>query len=340
MPGIIEQIAEDLNISSASVSRALNDRPGVSRPLRERILERARELHYTPNIIARGLATSQTFTLGFFVREKPDLSAQTDPFYGKVLQGVEQASAASAYHVAIGTLTSDILNAPSDFRFVRERRMDGMVLAGPDIPTDFILAMQATKMPIVLVDNKLTHSAIDCVNTDDEAGGYFAARHLIESGHQQIGVISGPKHWHSSTRRVRGMQQALAEAELPLSIVHVERTTIESGEVAAAKLLDDYPQVTGLLAVNDAMAFGAIRAVRRNGKHVPADLSVVGFDNIDWAELNDPPLTTVHIPKRQLGQEAVKRLLSLLSDRDSSPIEIVVSTQLIVRQSTRSLNGR
>jgi DNA-binding LacI/PurR family transcriptional regulator len=290
-------------------------------------------------MMGRGLATSQTFTLGFFVREKPDLSAQTDPFYGKVLHGVEQASAASEYHVAIGTLTNDILSAPGEFRFVRERRMDGMVLAGPDIPNDFIVAMQATKMPIVLVDNKLMHSPIDCVNTDDEAGGYSAAQHLIEGGHQQIGVISGPKHWHSNARRVRGMQQSLSEANLPLCIVHVERTTIESGETATTRLLNENPQMTGILAVNDAMAFGAIRAARRIGRRVPDDVSVVGFDNIDWAQLNDPPLTTVHVPKRQLGQEAAKRLLTLLSERDTSPIEVIVSTQLIVRQSTQSLNG-
>lgn len=340
MPSIIEQIAEDLNISGASVSRALNDRPGVSQPLRERILQRARELNYTPNLIARGLATSQTFTLGFFVREKPDMSAQTDPFYGKVLQGVEQVSADSEYHVAIGMLTSDILNAPGEFRFVRERRIDGMVLAGPDIPTDFIVAMQSANIPIVLVDNKLAHSAVDCVNTDDEAGGYDAAQHLIEGGHREIGVISGPQHWHSSARRIRGMQQALTEAKLPVHIVHVDRTTIESGETATTRLLADCPQITGLCAVNDAMAFGAIRTAHRQGRRVPDDLSVVGFDNIDWAQLNDPPLTTVHIPKRQLGQEAAKRLLSLLSNRETRPVEIVVSTQLIARQSTRSLIER
>jgi DNA-binding LacI/PurR family transcriptional regulator len=340
MPSIIEQIAADLKVSSATVSRALNDRPGVSQALRERILERAREMNYTPNMMARGLVTSQTFTLGFFVRQKPDLSAQTDPFYGKVLQGVEQISAASEYHVAIGMLTSEILNTPTDFRFVRERRIDGMVLAGPDIPTDFIMAMKATDVPIVLVDNKLAHSSIDCINTDDEEGGYDAARHLIDGGHRHIGVISGPKHWHSSVQRVRGMQQALLEADLPQQIIHVERTTIESGEKAAEQLLSAHPEVTGICAVNDAMALGAIRAARRMGRQIPDDLSVVGFDNIDWAQLNDPPLTTVHVPKQQLGQEAARRLLNLLGDRSARPVEIMVSTELVVRQSTRSLNGK
>jgi len=338
MPGIIEQIAAELQISSASVSRALNDRPGVSKALREQILQRARELNYTPSVTARGLATSQTFTLGFFVREKPHLSAQTDPFYGPALKGVEQVSAASEYHVAIGMLTNDILNAPNEFRFVRERRIDGMILAGPDIPTDFILAMLATHVPLVLLDNKLAHSAINCVTTDDDTGGYDAARHLIEGGHQQIGVISGPQHWYSNARRVRGVQLALAEAGLPPRIVHMEHTTIESGEAATRQLLAEHPQITGICAVNDAMALGAIRAARRDGRQVPDDLSVVGFDNIDWAQLNDPPLTTVDVPKQQLGQEAARRLLSIVGDGDASPVEVVVSTHLIVRGSTRALS--
>ncbi len=334
MPSIIEQIAADLNISSASVSRALNDRPGVGRELRERILQRAQELNYTPSVTARGLATSQTFTLGFFVREKPNLSTKTDPFYGEILHGVEQASAQSDYHVAIGTLTDSILAAPQGFRFVRERRVDGMILAGPDIPNDFIIAMLQTGMPIVLVDNKLDHAAIDSVNTDDEHGGYLAARHLIEAGHRQIGIISGPQHWYSNARRVQGYRHALSEVGVPLCLVHEDRTTIDSGEAAYHHLLKQQPDVTAVCAVNDSMAIGAIRAAQAQGRSVPDDLSIVGFDDIDWASLNTPPLTTISVPKRQVGQEAARRLLSLLNEPDMHPVEVVVSVQLIERQST------
>lgn len=334
MPSIIEQIAADLNISSASVSRALNDRPGVGRELRERILQRARELNYTPSVTARGLATSQTFTLGFFVREKPNLSTQSDPFYGEILHGVEQVSAQSDYHVAIGTLTDAILAAPQEFRFVRERRVDGMILAGPDIPNDFIIAMRNTRLPIVLVDNKLDHARMDSVNTDDEYGAYLAARHLIEAGHRHIGIISGPQDWYSNARRVRGYRLALAEAGVPICIIHVDRTTIDSGETAYHRLMEQQPGITALCAVNDSMAIGAIRAAQSQRRRVPDDLSVVGFDDIDWASLNNPPLTTISVPKRQVGQEAARRLLSLLYEPTMQPVEIVVSVQLIERQST------
>jgi DNA-binding LacI/PurR family transcriptional regulator len=340
MPSIIDQIAADLNISGASVSRALNDRPGVSAELRTRILERARELNYTPAITARGLATSRTFSIGFFVREKQGLSTTTDPFYGEILHGVEQACARSDYHLAIATLTDANFSAPGEFRFVRERRIDGMILAGPDIPNDFIVSMLQTGMPVVLVDNKLEFSKVNCVNSDDEQGACVAAQHLIRQGHQRIGVISGPQDWTSNARRVRGYRLAALEANLPLPVIHASQTTIDSGAEACAKLLAQHPDITAICAVNDSMAIGAIRWLQKAGKRIPDDVSVVGFDDIQWASLNNPPLTTVAIPKMQMGKEAGTRLIALLNDPDTVPIEVIISVEFIQRESTHLLNGR
>jgi DNA-binding LacI/PurR family transcriptional regulator len=335
MPSVIKRIAQELNISSASVSRALNDRPGVSAELRERILEKARKLNYTPSVTARGLATSQSFAVGFFVREKPDLSAQTDPFYGEILHGVEQAFARTDLHVTIATLTDDILAKPANFRFVRERRVDGMILAGPDIPADFIVEMRQTDIPVVLVDNCLSYLPTNCINSDDEGGAYLAARHLLELGHERIGAISGPAYWASNARRVKGYCRAVSEANLLLGVVHVDCTTIGSGAEAYRQLIAQQPDLTAVCAVNDSMAIGAIRAAQADGKAVPADLSVVGFDDISWASLNDPPLTTVNVPKHQMGQEAANRLITLLDNPDWLPTEVLVSVQLVARSSSR-----
>lgn len=335
MPSIIEQIASELNISNASVSRALNDRPGVGKELRERILQRARDLNYTPSLTARALATSQTFSIGFFVHEKPNLSTQTDPFYGEILHGVEQTCAETDYHVAIATLTDANLASPSDFRFVRERRIDGMILAGPDIPNSFVMAMLQSDIPVVLVDNKLDHSAINCVNSDDEHGAYIAAKHLLNLGHRSIGLIAGPEHWASNARRVRGYVGALYEAGLAAPIIHEESTTIDSGKAAYYRLISQHPDLTAICAVNDSMAIGAIRAAQGEGYHIPQNLSVIGFDDIEWASHNSPSLTTINIPKHQMGKEAARRLLSLLDDPEVAPTEIIVSVQLVKRDSTQ-----
>jgi LacI family transcriptional regulator len=334
MPSIIETIARELNISTASVSRALNDRPGVSPELRMRILAEAERLNYAPSANARGLAISRTFTVGFFVHEKPGLSTHTDPFYGEILVGAEQTLARSAYHLAIASLTDDIFANPASFRFTRERRIDGMILAGPDIPSDFILAMIRTGQPVVLVDNRLEFSAAHSVCSDDEGGAYLAAQHLIRLGHRAIGMLSGPPNWWSNRRRVAGYQRAMTEARLPASVVYAERTTIESGHAAFSRLIADGGSFTALCAVNDSMALGAIRYAREAGWRVPADLSVVGFDDIAWASLNDPPLTTLSVPKRQMGSEAASRLMRLLAGDDQAPTTLSLEVSLVERAST------
>ncbi|MEP7290980.1 MAG: LacI family DNA-binding transcriptional regulator [Chloroflexota bacterium] len=338
MSSIIERIAKEMSVSNASVSRALNDRPGVGAELRERILQKARELKYTPSITARGLVKSQSFGIGFFVREKPGISTHSDPFYGEILHGVEQALAHTDYHVTVATLTREILAEPLDFRFVRERRIDGMILAGPDISSDAIMTLLQSGIPLVLVDNQLAHSRVNCINSDDEGGAYLAAHHLLELGHRKIGALSGPEHWASNARRIAGYRRALAEHDLPLVIVYAELTTIESGEESYRRLTAKYPDLTAICAVNDAMALGAIRAAQANGKNIPADLSIIGFDDIPLASLNEPRLTTIRVPKRQMGTEAAQRVLALLGNAELSPVEVQVSVDLIQRSSTRALS--
>jgi LacI family transcriptional regulator len=333
MPSIIEQIASDLNVSNASVSRALNNRPGVGEDLRERILARARELNYVPSVMARGLATQKTYSIGFFVYEKPGLDTQADPFYGEILRGIEIIIGQTDYHVTISTLTDSIVSAPEQFRFVRERRIDGMILAGPDIPSHFIQAMLESGLPVVLVDNKLD-SSVSSVNSDDEMGGYFAAKHLIEAGHREIGILTGPTKWASNARRLKGYMRALEGAGLQATIVSAARTDIGSGKSAYMQLMEENPDITAICAVNDSMAIGAIHAAQAFGLSVPEDLSIVGFDDISWAEHNNPPLTTIRIEKTQMGKEAARRLYLMLTEDEISPTEILISVSLTERGST------
>lgn len=331
---LVEDIAKSLGVSTATVSRALNDRPGVGSELRERVLAKAREFNYTPTLNARGLATSQTFNIGFFFHQKPGLTASTDPFYTEIMHSVQQVIAQSTYHLTFETIAEDILYHPADFRFVRERRIDAMILAGPDIPASFIIAMVNSIHAVVLVDNRVDYSPVTCVNSDDEAGAYRAALHLLELGHKRIGILAGPENWASTRRRVWGYQRALTEFGVEASVVHMEETSIQSGKQAYQQLNADHPDITAICAVNDSMAIGAIRQAGAEGKRIPDDLSIVGFDDITWAEFNDPPLTTVRIPRQQIGKEAAHRVLMLLADSELLASEIIVPVALVERSST------
>ncbi len=331
---IVEDIAKSLGVSTATVSRALTDRPGVGSELRERVLAKAREFNYTPTLYARGLATSQTFTIGFFFHQKPGLPASADPFYTEIMNSAQQVIARSAYHLTFETLSQEVLHRPLDFRFIRERRIDAMILAGPDIPAGFITAMLNTQIAVVLVDNRLAYSAVNCVNSDDETGAYRAAQHVLGLGHSAIGILAGPEDWASTQRRVWGYQRALSEYGISPVVIHMHETTIDSGKRAYQQLHAAHPDVTAICAVNDSMASGAIRQAVALGRRVPDDLSVVGFDDISWAEFNEPPLTTVRIPRQQMGKEAAHRVLMLLQDTDLLTSEILVPVTLVERNST------
>jgi len=334
MPVRIADVARHLGVSPASVSRALNDRPGVSKELRQRILAAAHELDFAPNMAARGLATQRTQTVALVLGRK-DTPLDADPFYPLITHGAEASLAQHAYHLILITVDGTQTASASAFRLVKEKRVDGLILAGPDISPALILTMHQRGVPCVLVDNCLQETRIDCVVSDDQAGAASAVSHLLEHGHRDILCLSGPQDWASSRERSQGYRTAMQQAGLAehACVIQAPKTTIDTGQAAMQRAIDQGLRPTAVLAINDSMAIGAMRAAQALGLRVPQDLAIVGFDDISWAELATPPLTTVRIFKEEMGALAARRLLDLLTQGESVPVRTVVSTQLVVRSS-------
>lgn len=326
------EIARRLGVSIASVSRVFNDQPGVSPALRQRVLELSTELNYAPHGSARGLATTQTHTVAFLTVHR-SLPLDEDYFYQRIMLGAQHELSRHGYYLLISTIESDQLGDLASLRLLRERRVDGVILAGPEIPPRPIVALQGMRVPLVLVDNSLPHSAVDCVLSEDENGGYAATRHLLDHGHTAIAALSGPQGWPSNQARLQGYRQAMAERNLPPLEVHGEETTVESGRRTLSAALAQWPNLSALFAANDSMAMGAIRTAAAAGRRTPQELAVIGFDDLDWAEHAHPPLTTVKVHKRRMGAVAARRLVDLLRGDDEAPIRSTVATTLIVRSS-------
>ncbi|MFP4345000.1 MAG: LacI family DNA-binding transcriptional regulator [Anaerolineales bacterium] len=325
----LKSIAEAVGVSTASVSRALNDQPGVSDVVRQEILETARRMGYTPDLSARGLATSRTHTVAFAF-PKSKLSA-ADPFYPLMVEGAESYLSAYDYHVLLTTLDLETMAQPERLSVLNGNRVDGLILAGPQIPASFTLRVMALGLPVVLVDNSLSQTPVNCVLNDDEGGAYAAVRHLLERNHRRILFLSGPPTWISNQERIRGYRRAMRQWESAPLILHGEETTIESGEALLPQALERWPEITAVCAANDSMAIGAMRAAARLGKRVPDDLCVVGFDDISWARLCNPPLTTVHVFKHRMGGLAAQRLLEVISEPGDPPTKTLVATELVQR---------
>ncbi len=326
----IKDIAERLGVSTATVSRALNDKPGVSDDLRQQVRKLAADLDFAPSMAARSLAGARTGAVAFILHRQA-FPVSSDPFYFLIMQGVERELDRAGYHIVMSTVG----NQPEDhnLRVVRERRVDGLILAGPAINPSLVLSLSRSGLPLVLVDNSLERTPLNCVLCEDCEGARSAVEHLLGHGYKQISFVGGPTSWLSTRERQKGYECAMRDAGLPSAVVHAKVTTMEAGLAAGRQLFAGKDRPRAVYAVNDAMAMGVIRAAREAGLAVPADVAVAGFDDVSIAASTDPPLTTVRVNKEIMGELAARRLLELIGDEQLPHCRTIVGTTLIVRQS-------
>lgn len=329
----ILDIAENLRVSPASVSRALNGKPGVSPSRRARILDEATRLNFAPHDAARSLATTETKTIGFALCQGAQANDQFyDYFYGQIMIGVEDELKRHGFNLLLTTLDDDQMARPEQWSVVRGRHVDGIILAGPFISPHFILSVYTQGVPMALVDNAVSGAPIDAVVCDDQAAAYGVAEHVLGHGRRRIAILVGPKAWFTNRERCAGFAAALCNAGLaPLAILHAESTTYEMGYHLMEQALPDRPDA--ILAVNDVMAMGAIDAARAAGLDVPAQVAVTGFDDIAVAQQFAIPLTTVRQPKKTLGRVAARQLLQRIREPDAPQQRILVATSPVVRRS-------
>lgn len=328
----LQQIAERAGVSTATVSRALNGRPGVNAETRARVLRIARETGYSPNIAAKGLATSRSFALGCinYTRSPQPISS----YHVQIVQGIDQEARRHGYHVITTFVDAGMMADATRLSLIAEQRVDGLVLVGPVLKASFIIQLYNSQLPIVLVDNLLPETHIDAVVCDNVGGTYRATRHLIEVHNlRRLAFFSGPADWFSSRERRQGYEQALGEIGQEPLVVYMPDTTVNMGYRAMLEALDSHPDLEGVVAVNDATAVGVIRASKERGRHVPDDLTVVGFDNVTWGPLHDPPLTTVRMFKHETGIQAARRLIDVIERGATPGFELRLGTELIVRES-------
>lgn len=322
----IHDIAKLVGVSPSTVSRALSGKGRISPAMRERIRKVAEELGYQPNMLARGLATRSTCAVGVVIHER-HLPLDERSFYGVILEAIEAEVSKHGYHVVFSTLRNHALP-----RCVRERRVDGLIFLGTDIKEDLVRPI-STELPVVLVDHCIP--GLTSVVGDNVGGGRLATEHLLSHGHRNIAFVAETLEDPSFRARFDGYRQALEEHGLKVRkelIVEGGRRS-DSDRIAMEKLLRKKKLPTAIFAANDFMAVGAIRALTKAGLRVPDDVAVVGFDDGALATLVHPPLTSVHVPRVEMGKSAAFCLLELLSSPKKVSQVIVLPTPLTIRES-------
>jgi LacI family transcriptional regulator len=334
----MEDIARQSGVSLATVSLVLRDKPGINDETRRRVLAVAKGLGYQrrPASEAGGAARQ----IGVVIKAAAGELPQANPFYGPVLGGIEAACRRQQINMLFGTLPVDEDNRPLDLpRMLSEDKLDGVLLLGAMVEGDVAELLERRATPTTLVDAYARGGSYDAVVTDNFSGAYQAVRHLIAQGHRHIALVGSlPGGYPSIEERRRGYVQALAESavlERYFADTHVYGS--ETGAMVR-ELLRQYPQVTALFCINDNIAILAMKAAQQAGRRIPADLSIIGFDNIEIAEHLTPALTTMHIDKISMGRMAVQLLLNRVEHPEASPITMLIRPALVVRQSVRALS--
>ncbi len=332
----IADVAEKAGVSKTAVSFAFNNPDRLNVGTANRILDIAHSLGYRPDPVARMLTQRRTGSIGVLTPQ--DLSVIfTNPFFGAFSAGIAAVAEERGYGLYFISPLHGSLS-----RATHRATVDGVVAIGLMDDHPEIDEIRRAGLPMVLVDSATTGDAVS-VDVDDEGGARLAAAHLLELGHRDFAIlaIDGPRSTTTGgrgvvERRLRGYREALATAgvDLPDSRVASGPASIDGGIEAFDRLWASGGRPTAVLAMSDAMAIGAIRAVHLRGRAVPGDISVVGFDDIDLAASTDPPLTTVHQPVRGKGESAARLLLSVMEGELAAPVHRRLETRLVVRSST------
>lgn len=328
-PISIKDIARAVGVSHPTVSRALHGSPLVHPETAMQIRRKADELGYKASMVARSLVTRKTQTIGLVV------TTIADPFYGEIVSGVEEVTTERGYSVILANCQIDPQREISVVRSLQERRVDGILVAASRVGDFYLSLMSEMEVPIVVINNQHDGEFVYSVSIDDHGGAERATNHLIELGHKKIAYIGDPPGCRTDADRLAGYKSAHAAAGLPVRSEYLAQGDglPSRGFDCAKELLSLPDRPTGIFCYNDMTLLGALRAAADCGLSVPADLSLVGFDDLFFAQYLEPAITTIRQPKREMGRQATDLLFALLND-ETPEKKNLVEGELVVRSST------
>ena len=335
MAPTIKDVAQRAKVSTATVSLVLHNNKRITDVTRRKVIKAIQDLEYRPSSVARGLVLRQTHNIGFIVTD--DHFLKTEPFYTHIFLGTEFEARGHKYYILLNTIPTVFNEQNCLPRFVKEKNVDGVIIAGK-VPQEIINCLEPYHLPLVFVDYHPANGQHYAVLIDNIEGGKIATDFLIDLGHRRIAFLGGDLDHPSIRDRFHGYQLALEEKKIPIDkkiiITSEKMTSRDAGIHAAQELLKNSKNITAVFACNDAMALGAIQLFKTQGLRIPEDISIIGFDNVEAGLTSDPPLTTINVPKIELGAQTMKVMVDILENRAKKSHKILVSVERVVRDST------
>ncbi|GAB3383972.1 LacI family DNA-binding transcriptional regulator [Amycolatopsis echigonensis] len=329
------QVAERAGVSLASTSRALHG-TGASKAMVERVRAAAAELGYSADAIGRSLRLKKTSQIAFAVADIGN------PVYVEIMRGIHEVLAPHGYRVVVMSTGDTAASTAELIHSLHGGFVDGMIVIPLRTDDELIEQIGQAPVPVVVIGRAMSDRGISSVSTDSAAGIGAAVRHVVSLGRRRIGFLNGPLDTTPGSSRQRGFDEAVSAKDFSAEGTDVEVAadfTVAAGIEAARKLLDRPHRPDAIVAANDLLAIGAVRAARERGLSVPRDVAVTGMDDTELGQVFLPRLTSVSLGSAERGRAAARLMLGLTEDADAPAQQISVGTELFVRESTVDQNG-
>ncbi len=332
-----QDVAKRANVSYMTVSRVVNKCGNVKKETEERVLKAIEELGYHPNAAARALNNRKTYNIGIVLPKKEYLL--TAPFYIELLFSVEKQLKQNGYSLFLGSLHDDELSASDHSGLYKEGKVDGLMVFAPPFEAPFLEKLSGDDIPFTVVLGRSRGKKFNFVDVDNTGSAARVVSHLLELGHKRIGFVSGNIEEINAADRLKGYRLKLEDAGQPADekLIYYGDWSLESGYRAYSELMTRENPPTAVFCSNDYMAMGMIKAAHDAGLKLPEDLSVAGFDDLQYSSFITPSLTTVRQPVEKIAVAAVDMMMAVISGKNSVPDEVILASEFIVRSSCLAL---
>jgi len=328
-----KEVAKVLGMSVMTVSRALNNSPNVNEKTKERVLETAKKMGYTPNLVAKSLVSNRTFNIGVVI---PEISHS---FFPAVVRGIEEIAKKSNYQIFLTNTSENFEKEKEVIEALKANRVDGILISSSLSTKDYSYykTLVDRGLPIVFFDRGIDEIGISYIGVNDRVASREITEHLISKGYKKIAYISGPREVSIGKERFDGFMEAMNKHNIEIN----EKRILENGynEIGGRDAMEQLLKLPksilpdAVVAVNDPVAFGAIDVVHEKGLQIPKDIAIVGFTDDIRAKLVNPPLTTMRQPAYEIGKNAVSKLIRTIEDDDEPVEKVELIAKLIIRKS-------
>ncbi len=325
----IYEVSELAGVSLATVSRVLNNNTRVSDKTRKKVTDAMEQLGYRPNSIAQSLASNRSNSVGILVSELHG------PIFGQMMAGIEAELRGAGKHVIITTGHSEEKGEKDGIEFLLSRNCDAIIIHVEAVSDEYLIELSKGPVPVYLMSRHVEEIKDHCISLDNTLGGYLATKAILEQGHTQIAYISGHQFKADSINRFNGHKKALAEKNIAFdeNLFFIGDYKETGGSAGLKHFIDNNLSFSALICANDEMASGAMKYAREHGYELPNDLSIMGYDNVIFANYLYPKLTTIDNPVNEMGKMAAKLVLKTVYNQKKQNIKSVFEPRVIFRQS-------